>query len=147
MNYFPKFIQWINFPPIPKEIIKKIPTDYNLFKKHSYVDYFARSDSFNEEIDRWCKNNICKDIDWGFQIITSDCPIHIDSNVETKFHYIIFNGGDSVYTRFWSNDHKIILDEYVIPENRWHIFKANSPHSVVGVVPGKVRLGITGKIF
>lgn len=145
--YYPKFIQSVNLPPIPDSIIAELPTDYSLYKRHSEYGTFARSDSFIEKVNQWCRENIANDIHFGFQLITGDVPIHIDNRVETKFIYYIEPGGNSVVTRWWSDDHKTLLYEKVVPCNQWFIFRADIPHSVENVEPGLTRVSLVGKIF
>jgi hypothetical protein len=142
------YIRWLKLPPIPKEIIDDLPLDFSLYEqKTKYQEIFFRSDSFIGEVDQWCRKNICDSVHWGFQIIKGDAPKHRDLRVSTKFHYVILPGGDNVYTRFYSEDGNDIAESIKIPEHCWHIFKADSPHSVDGIEPGKTRFSITGKIF
>lgn len=142
------YIRWLKLPPIPKDIIDRLPLDFSLYeKKTSYGDIFFRSNSFISEVDGWCKQNICDSIDWGFQVITGDAPKHSDLRVDAKFHYVILTGGDNVFTRFYQTDSDVISESIKIPPHAWHIFKANSPHSVDGICPGMTRFSITGKIF
>lgn len=142
------FIRWLALPPIPREIVDKLPTDFALYeKKTRYQDIFYRTDSYIEEVDAWCKKNICDSIKWGFQVITGNAPRHTDLRVDAKFHYVILTGGDDVYTRFYHGDTDSVAESIKIPAHVWHIFKANSAHSVDGIQPGMTRFSITGKIF
>jgi hypothetical protein len=145
--YKQKYIQQINLPKIPKKIINNLPKDINLYKKHSDVESFSRSDSYNYEIDQWCRENIAKDINFGFQIIDGDVPVHIDNRVKIKLFYLISSGGENVLTKFWNNEQTEVLEEYKIPCNEWFLFKANSFHSVENINNGKTRFSLVGKIF
>lgn len=107
---------------------------------------YVWTDSFNDEVNQWCKEHICNDMHWGFQIISGDLPLHRDYNTLTKINYLLFTGGNSAATNFYSDDEKLV-ESIIIPEYRWHILKADAIHSVTGVDPGKIRFSITGRVF
>jgi len=146
----PRYIQYINLPQIPKEIINLLPTDDSVWQKKDVkgtMPWYRWSDEYNQEINKWCQENICSDMYWAFQLMSDDMPKHIDKGTATKFNYIISTGGNDVWTRFWSNDQKTMLAEYQIEPFQWHIFKADSYHSVEGIEPGQIRMAVTGRIF
>ena len=145
--YKPEYVKFLNIPSIPQEVVDNLPKDYSLYDRHAAVATFSRSDSFNDEIDFWCKQNISKDIDFGFQIINGDVPAHIDNRVFVKFFYLIQEGGDRVLTKFWSEDKKDILAEYHIPVNTWVLFRADVMHSVENVSSEIERISVVGKLF
>lgn len=141
-------IRWLNFPAIPQHLLDNLPRDFSIYEKKSqYSDIFFRSDSFIQEINDWCKQHICESIDWGFQVIMGDAPVHKDLRVDVKFHYVIDQGGENVYTRFWNDDRTNVVESIKIPQNRWHLLRVNTPHSVEGVEKGQTRFSISGKIF
>lgn len=83
---------------------------------------------------------------YGFQISTDNVPVHVDNRVYVKLLYLIQEGGDPVYTTYYSSDGNV-LKEYRIPENQWVIFRADVDHSVTGMQPGGVRISLVAKLF
>ena len=144
--YSPDYVKFLNLPRIPESIISNLPKDYSLYHRHASAGPFSRSDSFNSEIDRWCKQNISNDIDFGFQIIEDNVPAHIDNRVFVKFFYLIEEGGENVLTKYWSEDNEF-LKEYHIPVHTWVLFRADLLHSVENVDNKKRRVSVVGKLF
>lgn len=142
------FIRHINLPKIPTDLIKELPADLSVYtnKALSFPNYIW-SETFNQKINQWCKENICPDMYWGFQIITGDLLQHKDNGTKTKFNYLISTGGDQVITTFYDDDQTTVLYEEHIPAESWHIFKADSFHDVKGINKGAVRFCVTGRIF
>lgn len=142
------YIQWLNIPKIPDDLLDRLPRDFNMYEKlTSYENVFYRSDSFIDEIRAWCETNVSDTVNWGFQIITGDAPKHRDLRVNVKFHYVIETGGQQVYTHFWKEDGSNIKKSIMIPRNKWHILKVDELHSVQGITDGMTRFSLTGKIF
>jgi len=145
-----RFIQYINLPPIPTELIDHLPKDDSQWRKKDIkgnMPWYRWSDEYNREINAWCQRYISSDMYWAFQLMSADMPKHLDRGTTTKFNYVINTGGDDVWTRFWTNDQESMLAEYQIEPFRWHIFKSDTYHSVEGVQPGQVRIAVTGRIF
>jgi hypothetical protein len=141
-------IRYLNLPQVPKSIIENLPSDWDQFdQKVSYANRnYVWTDSFNQEINSWCQQNVCQDMYFGFQIMRGDVPVHRDTGTLTKFVYLIYPGGKSVATNFY-NDQQELAQSYVIDINRWHVLQANRLHSVDGIEPGQIRFSITGRIF
>jgi len=140
-------IRYINLPPIPDDIISQLPNqaeDYKFKVKHA--DY-AWTDSFNQEINAWCKENISKEMYWGFQIIGGDLPQHKDVGTKIKLVYLLKTGGGNVSTNFYEDDQTTLTHSYVIEPGRWHILEADRYHDVQGVEKGQFRMSVTGRIF
>lgn len=145
--YTYRYCQYLNLPKIPNEIIVKLPTELSGWKmQHSYGNYNWTPHN-NEEIDRWCKENICSDMYWAFQLMTGDVTPHRDIPTKTKLVYLIDTGGAKVDTCFWDDARTEKVASYTIPKNQWHILKVDSYHSVEGIEPGKLRWSVTGRIF
>ena len=142
-----QYYRYINLPRVPNEIVGKIkidPAEYNgVLRGESY----KWSDDFNQEVNDWCQKNICNDVYFAFQMMTTDHHIHRDKGTKTKFIYLLDTGGDSVVTNFYDDDQTTIVDSVVLEPHRWCILKVDSYHSVAGVENGKTRFAITGKIF
>jgi len=141
-------IRYLNLPQIPESIIKNLPTDCNQFEqKISYPgSNYVWTDSFNQEVNSWCQQNISSDMYFAFQILSGDVPIHQDIGTLIKLVYLIHPGGESVTTNFY-NARQELAQSYIIDTNRWHILQADCLHSVDGIESGKFRFSITGRIF
>jgi len=140
-------MQFVNLPKIPQEIIDRLPTDIEQYSKKSTFHNYTWSDDFNQSINEWCQQHICKEIYWACQFATGDLPKHIDRPTNIKFVYLLDTGGDQVYTKFWSEDGNTLLSQYLVPLHQWCIIKVNSLHSPEGMADNSVRFSITGKIF
>lgn len=149
--YTPRYIQYVNLPQIPEEMLNRINRDFDQYRKQpgnvANPDTYWWSDSFNEEINQWCQQNICADMYFGFQAAVGDLRLHKDFHTKIKLTYVLDSGGDRVLTEFFDDDYTTKLASYCIEPNRWHIFKADTAHQVVNTEPGKIRFSITGRIF
>jgi hypothetical protein len=141
-------MRYLELPRIPDSIIDNLPTDWDQYdRKVSYPgSNYAWTDSFNQEINSWCQQNISPDMYFGFQIMSGDVPIHRDHGTRTKLVYLIYPGGKSVATNFYS-DQQELAQSYVINTNRWHVLQTDCLHSVDGIEAGQFRFSVTGRIF
>jgi hypothetical protein len=145
-----EYIRYLNLPSFPQQIINSIPRDFSLYERKTdsrLAAAYMWTDSFNEQVNRWCQSNICSDMYFAFQIITGDLAMHKDKDTKIKINYLVQTGGDKVLTEFFDDDQLTKVASYNIDANRWHIFKADSYHSVTNIIPGQVRFSITGRIF
>jgi len=142
-----QYIQFVNLPKIPQNIIDRLPMDVEKYPKKLSLHKYNWSDEHNEEINEWCQQHICKEIYWACQFATGDLPKHIDRPTNIKFVYLLDTGGDQVYTKFWSEDGNTLLSQYLVPLHQWCIIKVNSLHSLEGMADNSVRFAVTGKIF
>lgn len=145
----PEYIRYLNVPKFPQQIIDSATRDFSLYERKvdSRFDTYMWTDSFNEQINQWCQSNICSNMYFAFQIITGDLAMHKDRGTKIKMNYLIQTGGDDVLTEFFDDDQQTKLASYNIVADRWHIFKADTYHSVTNIAPGQVRFSITGRIF
>lgn len=133
-------------PPIPQDIVDNLNYNFEGYNQsHRLGDSYLWSDSFNEEINSWCKENICADMYWGFQIISGNLPAHKDIGTEIKLIYLFNTGGDNVLTNFYEEDKITVTDSYKIAAGRWHLLQANRYHAVHNVET--VRFSVTGRVF
>lgn len=140
-------IRYINLPTIPQSIVGQLPVSIDAYEKKVEYDAYVWTDSFNKEINAWCKQNICEEMYWGFQIIRGDLPQHKDVGTKIKFVYVLETGGDNVVTNFYKEDQQTITHSYIIQPNKWHILEADCYHDVQGVAHGRYRMSVTGRIF
>ena len=155
-------IRYLNLPRIPQSIIDNLNYNFEQYQTRELpADFRVKasvrrvtklwSDSYNQEINEWCKKNICESMYWAFLITDGDLAVHVEEAskglASTKLNYIIQPGGSNVVTNFWEDDAKTLKQSFCIEPHRWHIFKADSYHSVQGIEPGKFRFSVTGKVF
>jgi hypothetical protein len=150
--YEPRYIQYLNLPLVPQELIDQLSRNFDEYEKSSdpvYInhEHYWWSKSFNEEINAWCQQNICADMYFGFQAATGILRIHKDPYPKVKLNYLIEPGGDNVLTEFFSEDHSKKLASYQIEPNRWHLIDVKVPHHIINTEPGKIRFAITGRVF
>jgi hypothetical protein len=145
--YPQQYIRYLNLPEIPNELLSAISKNFDEYKKITHEETYAWSDSFNKDINEWCRDNICDTMYWGFQIITGELFLHKDQGTVTKMNFVIDTGGDNAVTEFYDDDQTTLLDSIIIQPRRWHIFKADTYHCVKNIDLDKIRFGVTGKIF
>jgi hypothetical protein len=142
-------IRYLNLPKIPNEILNNLNYEFTQysFKSNFLNGAYKWSDSFNQEIDAWCKQNICDTMHWGFQFMNSDIVVHKDVGTEVKLTYLIDAGGANVRTNFFEDDKTTMTHSFVIPIHRWHILCASKYHSVEGIESKHTRFSLTGRVF
>ena len=128
------------------DILDSVPRDFAGYQGLKLSDTYLWSDSYNTELNRWCQDNICPDMYFGFQIITGEIQPHKDVETATKIVYLIQSGGDNVNTEFFDDQHNLVAS-YKIQVGRWHVLKADTCHAVKNIQPGQVRFSVTGRIF
>jgi hypothetical protein len=143
--YKPRYIQYLNLPKIPDSIIKNLPKNFESYETLN-IDNYNWTKSHNHDLNEWAQEHISEEMYFAFQIMTGDLPVHKDVDSKTKLLYIIDQGGDNVFTKFW-DDKPNLLDEYVIDKNRWHVLKSDTNHSVEGIEQGKLRWSVIARIF
>ena len=141
------YIKYINWPRVPDSILKNIPNDDSEYKIKFNYSTFNWSESNNQELDAWAKQNISQDMYFAFSLTKGDLVLHKDVNTILKLNYVINPGGEKVVTKFWADDKKHLLAEYVIEPHRWHIFKSDTYHSVHGIEKNQTRFSVTAQIF
>jgi len=143
--YPPRYIQYLNLPLIPNDLISELPNNLDAYETKK-IENYNWSKSHNTKINEWGQENISQEMYFAFQIMTGDLPIHKDVDSKTKLLYIIDQGGKNVLTKFW-DDNFNLLDEYVIQKNKWHVFKADTYHSVEGIESNNLRWSVIARIF
>ena len=149
--YPDQYVQYVNFPAPPKDLLDSISLDLTTYKNtqtgKANPDTYFWTDEHNQEIDQWGKKNICNESYFAFQFMTGVSNLHKDSNSKIKLNYIITTGGPDVFTEFYDDTKETKLMRYQIETHRWHLFKADVFHQVLGIEPNNFRFAITAKIF
>ena len=151
------YVTYINLPRIPQELLDEITDEYILSQKNNafpendpkykIMKHIYSSIPPTDNLNQWCKENICKSIKWFVQVIRTDLPMHKDIGATIKFNYIFNQGNEDVETTFYEDDKETILHSEVIMPHRWHMFKVDTMHRAWNLTPGKKRLSISGCIF
>ena len=140
-------IQYLNFPPIPQDIIDNLTLEFEQYQKQTNNPAnWWWSDSFNQEINEWCQKNICADMYFAFQHAIGGLPIHKDTS-KIKLNYVLSTGGSDVITSFYDEDKTTVLNSYCIEPQRWHLIKVDVYHGVTNAEPGQYRFSVTGQVF
>jgi hypothetical protein len=142
-------IRFLKFPSVPQDILARLSRNWEDYKHNIGFQKgnFWRSNDCAEEISTWCRDNICESMEWGFQLMSSDTPIHTDAGTDVKLIYLIEPGGSMVKTNFYHDDGVTISHSFVIPPYQWHILKASVKHSVQGIESGQTRFALMGRVF
>ena len=156
-------IRYLNLPAVPQSIIDNFNYNFDEYNRrdvpHDINDKDANSkrvatlwtESFNEEINKWCQDNICDSMYWAFLLTDGELAIHKEEAslglAATKLNYVIRPGGADVVTEFWEDDKKTLKHSFCIEPFRWHLIKADTYHSVRNIEPGQHRFLISGKVF
>ena len=147
----PRYIQYLSLPPLPPELTASIslnPQDYSCKAiGPGNLDTYIWTNDHNQELDAWCKQNICPDMYFAFQILHTSNNIHKDNGTKTKLNYVLSTGGDNVITEFYDDDKTTLLDSYHIEPHRWHILKVDTYHRVINLEPNQYRFAVTSRIF
>jgi hypothetical protein len=146
------YIQYVNFPSIPDDILNSIELDVSKYLNPTKGKTIANSNyrtssNFNQKVNSWCQENVCKSVYWIFQWSLGDLVIHKDAGPKTRINYLITPGGNNVLTEFFADDKTNKVASYCVEPHRWHILKADSYHHVVNVEPPAVRFSISGVVF
>lgn len=139
-------IQYIELPPIPNIIVENFPKDVTQYNGIVHGSNYKWTDEFTKELNAWAQKNICSTMYWALQFMTADIAKHKDRDTKIKINYVIDAGGSDVHTQFW-DDTDTLINDYVVPVNKWHLFKADTLHSVQGIEQNKSRWAVTGRVF
>jgi hypothetical protein len=140
-------IQYLNLPPIPQEFIDKLTLNFDQYQKNTNdPNNWWWSDSFNQEINKWCQKNICSSMYFAFQYAVGGLPVHKDTS-KIKLNYVLNTGGSDVITSFYDEDKTTVLNSYRIDPQRWHLIKVDVFHGVKNISADSYRFSVTGQVF
>ena len=148
-----KFFEYLNYQkPLPSYLVEKSieqtkKSQDTFIKEGELKDLdFYRYDA-PEELIVWIKQhyNFTKDLPNSFfsiQGIKYNIPIHIDRNRIFALNYILYSGGDDVYTS-WYDQNKNHLHSEFLKKNLWHKFNTGIYHGVHGLSPTEFRIAVS----
>ena len=109
-------IRYLNLPKIPVEILDNLNYNFDQYSfKATYLNgAYKWSDDFSQQVDTWCKQNICDTMHWGFQFMNNNIIAHKDVGTEVKLTYLIDTGGSNVRTNFFEDNKTVCYGSFVI---------------------------------
>lgn len=165
MNNYYKEVDWLPTPPL--ELLEDLETVKQTYKngwylpKSIYATYGVDTTLLNDtsklkKLQEFYQPHFDYKIVCRYQIITGELPMHIDRKLEndTKYNFLLLNGGEKVVTQFWSkNDGDVggtrldetgrdLKFEITIPVKQWHELNVSEPHSVTGILSDRFALVI-----
>lgn len=143
MNY----IEYINLPPVPENLIESIPNIINKPPKTysavpSNYDFF-KTRNVNDDLASWLQSIFDFKINAQYQLVYDGLPIHIDKgNRIIAYNYLLDTGGENVKTAVYDEKYKPLQVE-TLELKRWHRINTGMLHGVHGIDPSKVRIAIS----
>jgi hypothetical protein len=140
MNY----IEYINFPSIPDEVLDPVETIINSKRTNSIVKQdFFQGRSINNKLQDWLEKNLSFNFDAQYQIIYSGIPIHKDmGNRKLAYNYLLAQGGSNVKTMIFDDSKKLLQSE-TLPLRTWHSIKTDMFHGVFGIYKDTPRISLS----
>jgi hypothetical protein len=80
-----------------------------------------------------------------YQIVKKGISIHKDIGRKIIYNYILDQGGDNVYTKFYNEDKVTEEFSICIPANRWHTLDTSYYHNVIGIERPRIAISIYEK--
>lgn len=142
-----KYINYLNFPNIPEDLLESIEDIINKPRGNSIVtqDYF-QSRPISHKLQDWLEKNLSFEFVAQYQVIYTGIPIHKDQgNRKLAYNYLLAQGGNNVKTVIF-DDNKKILQTETLPIKTWHSIKTDMFHGVFGLHTNpRVSLSVTPK--
>jgi len=142
-----KYINYLNFPNIPEDLLESIEDIINKPRGDSIVtqDYF-QSRPISHKLQDWLEKNLSFEFVAQYQVIYTGIPIHKDQgNRKLAYNYLLAQGGNNVKTVIF-DDNKKILQTETLPIKTWHSIKTDMFHGVFGLHTNpRVSLSVTPK--
>jgi hypothetical protein len=140
MNY----IEYINFPSIPNELLDPIENIINSTRINSIVKQdFFQGRPVSNQLQDWLEKNLSFNFVAQYQIIYSGIPIHKDmGNRKLAYNYLLVLGGSNVKTVIFDDSKKILQSE-ILPLRTWHSIKTDMFHGVFGLQKDNPRVSLS----
>lgn len=139
------YCEKVDLPLIPSHLIKSLDVIETYENLHPYPDnpvYASRV--VNPDLEEWIQSLFDHPVSVRYQIIKGILPVHVDHTpTDFKLNYIVADGGDNVYTRWWDDakNPTTIVQERHLDENTWYKLNVRLPHNVTE--PESTRISIT----
>ena len=140
MNY----IEYINFPSIPDELLDPVETIINSKRTNSIVKQdFFQGRPINNKLQDWLEKNLSFNFVAQYQIINAGIPIHKDmGNRKLAYNYLLVLGGSNVKTMIFDDTKKLLQSE-TLPLKTWHSIKTDMFHGVFGIYKDTPRISLS----
>jgi hypothetical protein len=140
MNY----IEYINFPSLPNELLDPIENIINSTRINSIVKQdFFQGRPVSNQLQDWLEKNLSFNFVAQYQIIYSGIPIHKDmGNRKLAYNYLLVLGGSNVKTVIFDDSKKILQSE-ILPLRTWHSIKTDMFHGVFGLQKDNPRVSLS----
>jgi hypothetical protein len=140
MNY----IEYINFPSIPNELLDPIENIINSTRTNSIVKQdFFQGRPINHKLQVWLEKNLSFKFTARYQIIYYGLPIHKDmGNRKLAYNYLLALGGSNVKTMIFDDTKKLLQSE-TLPLRTWHSIKTDMFHGVFGLYKDTPRISLS----
>lgn len=145
MNIFYEALDW---PKIPNEycIIDEQYMIDNFIHSHPYPDYpYYRQYNCNDNtLKRKLQPLFNFDITGRifYQIIKKGIDTHKDVGRKIIYNYILNQGGNDVYTKFFNEDKVTEKFSIKIPKHTWHKMDVSFFHNVTGIETPRVAISV-----
>lgn len=141
------YLNEFQFQPVPQELIALIESIF-IDDPHIELDVKALGHAnrdLPQTVQAWLNKNIMQG-SWHIQYFDRDQPIHKDPKTSTRLLYLLNPGGPKVLTGFYTED-KVLIKQTQLQPQRWYILKADQWHDVQDILPGRLRIMITARVF
>lgn len=138
----------LKIDPIPLEYCEYIKEHIDSFDilSRSFFDSVLIVRSLPEHIEKWLKTNIA-DIDWFVGKFKANYPaIHRDNGLAESLWFLVQKGNEGVESLFYAPDGQTVIENQVLDENKWHLFKNDIWHNQGGLQDGNERIIVWGRV-
>lgn len=138
----------LKIQPLPLEYCQHVKENFDTFEviSRSFFSDLLVVRALPDFIDSWLKDNIA-DIRWFTGKFNDNYPaIHRDNGLAESFWFLVQKGNDDVKSLFYAPDGKTVIEDSVLDENKWYLFKNDIWHNQGGLQKGNERIIIWGQV-
>jgi hypothetical protein len=148
MKQFYEEFDWHNIP-IDFCITDENYMINNFQHSHPYLDYpFYRQYKNHDNILRKKLQPLFNFDIHGrifYQIVKKGISVHKDTGRKIIYNYLLDQGGDNVYTKFYSEDKSTEIFSVKIPLKKWHKIDTSFYHNVIGIERPRISICVYEK--
>ena len=141
------YIDYLNIPAIPKEILEDLDTIRNrLFAIGTPYNGTFRLKDTSSTVSDYIQTLFPFEVHCRYQFVYQGLPIHTDmkGNAGRKLavNYLLNAGGNNVITNIYDNNYNVI-DSKCLELNRWHYIRTDHLHNVSNIDKDSVRIALS----